>query len=213
MTIAGRHALSAAAVLFALVGLTLLARPAVAAPIGSNGIVHACYKAKGKPKGALRVVKSGKKCKARRGEKSIAWSVVGTPGTAGPQGTTGSTGDAATDGATKQDILTLLGLIQGQSAVIDELTGQLDALGLDVTSLIGEVDGLQGILSGVTNGELQSAIDSVAVVGTLCDQVADVTGQSDALRSALSVISNLLDPLTLGVLPSLPAALGAFSCA
>jgi hypothetical protein len=139
--------------------------------------------------------------------------VVGTPGTGGSQGGSGSTGTDGTDAASQQDIITLLGLIQGQSAVIDELTGQLDALGVDVNSLIGEVDGLQGILSGVTNGELQSAIDSVPAVTALCDQVADVTDQSDALRSALSVISTLLDPLTLGVLPALPAALGTFSCA
>jgi hypothetical protein len=226
MTTAGRHALSAAAVLLALIGLTLLARPAAAAPIGADGVVHACYKAKGKPKGAVRVIKAGKKCKAKKGEKPIAWTVFGSPGTGGSQGGAGDTGDTGTDAASKQDLLTLLSLIQQQSALIDQLTGQLgalgvdvdsltgqlDALGLDLDSLTGDVGGLQGILSGVTNGELQSAIDNVPVVSALCDQVSDVTDQSDALRSALSVVATLLDPLTLGVLPSLPAALGAFSC-
>jgi hypothetical protein len=220
------RALSAAAVLLALIGLTLTVRPAAAAPIGADGVVHACYKAKGKPKGALRVVKAGKKCKAKKGEKAIAWTVFGSSGTSGTQGDTGTTGDPGTDSASKQDLLTLLGLIQGQSALIDQLTGQLgalgvdvdsltsqlDALGLDLDSLTGDVDGLQGILSGVTNAELTSAIDNVPVVSALCSQVSDITDQSDALRGALSVISNLLDPLTLGALPSLPAALGAFSC-
>ena len=217
MTISGRRALSAAAVLFSLFALTLAARPAAAAPIGSDGVVHACYKAKGKPKGALRVVKPGKKCKAKKGEKAIAWTVFGTPGATGSQGDTGA---AATQGATKQDLLTLLGLIQQQSSVIDQLTGQLGALGVDLDDLTsqlgllnGDVNGLESILSGVTNGELQSAINAVPVVTDLCDQLSAVTGQSDGLLSALGVVTNLLDPLVLGALPDLPDPLGAFSCA
>ena len=205
MTIAGRRALSAAAVLLALVGLTLAARPAAAAPIGSDGVVHACYKAKGKPKGALRVVKPGKRCKAKKGEKAIAWTIFGAPGATGSQGDAGTGGASGTNAASQQDVLALLGLIQQQSALIDSLTSQLGLLG-------GDVDGLESILDGITNGELQSAIDAVPAVTALCTQLSEVTDQTDALRSALSVISTLLDPLTLGVLPNLPGALGAFSC-
>jgi hypothetical protein len=223
MTIAGRRALSTAAVLLALVGLTLAARPAAAAPIGSDGVVHACYKAKGKPKGALRVVKPGKRCKAKKGEKAIAWTIFGAPGTSGSQGDTGAGGATGTNAASQQDLLALLGLIQQQSALIDSLTSQLGALGLDVDSLTsqlgllgGDVTGLEGILNGVTNGELQSAIGAVPVLDTVCDQLSTVTSQSNALRTVISGLG-LNNALTLlgGLLqiPALPAALDPFSCA
>ena len=233
MTIAGRRALSAAAVLLALIGLTLAARPAGAAPIGSDGVVHACYKAKGKPKGALRVVKPGKSCKTKKGEKAIAWTVFGTPGATGAQGNSGTAG---TQGATKQDLLTLLGLIQQQSSVIDQLTSQLGALGVDVDDLAGQlgalgldldsltsqlgllngdVNGLESILDGITNGELQSAIGAVPVLDTVCDQLSAVTNQSNALRTVISGLglNGVLTALGgLLQIPALPAALDPFSC-
>jgi hypothetical protein len=205
MTYAGRRAISTAAVLLALVALALAARPAAAAPIGSDGVVHACYKAKGKPKGAVRVVKPGKACKTKKGEKAIAWTVFGSPGTSG---STGSTGTPGTTAATQKDLLALLGLIQQQAALIDSLTGQLGALGLDI-------DSLQQILNGVTNGELQSVIASLPLVGDLCDQLSAVTNQANALRTVISGLG-LNGALTLigGLLqiPALPAALNPFSC-
>jgi hypothetical protein len=223
MTAVGRHALSAAAVLLALIGLTLAARPAAAAaPIGSDGVVHACYKAKGKPKGALRVVRAGKPCKAKKGEKAIAWTVFGAPGTTGSQGGTGTGGETGTDAASKQDVLALLGLIQQQGAVIDQLSSTLDSLGLDVSSLTdqlgllsGDVDGLQNILNGVTNGELLDVLDALPALSSVCSQLTLVTTQANALRTVISGLGLNGVLTTLGGLlqiPALPAALSPFAC-
>ena len=194
MTYAGRRALSTVAVLLALAGLALAARPAAAAPIGSDGVVHACYKAKGKPKGALRVVKPGKACKAKKGEKAIAWTVFGSPGTTGSTGSTGSSGAPATTAATKSDLVALLGLIQQQAALIDSLTGQLDALGLDIDALTSQL----------------------GLVSDLCDQLSAVTTQANALRTVISGIglNGVLTALGgLLQIPALPGALDPFSCA
>ncbi|HEX2128757.1 MAG TPA: hypothetical protein VHF58_06025 [Solirubrobacterales bacterium] len=180
MTISGRRALSAAAVLFALIALALAARPAAAAPIGSDGVVHACYKAKGKPKGALRVVKAGKPCKAKKGEKPIAWTIFGAPGATGAQGATGET---ATGGATKQDLLTLLGLIQQQSTMIDQLTSQLDGL----------------------TGQLGSICDQLSLVTGQSNALRTVIGGL-GLNGVLTTLGGLLQ------IPALPAALDPFSC-
>ena len=63
-------------------------------PVGKDGKIHACYRVKGKPKGALRVVK-GPKARCRKGERKVAWVVAGAVGTAGapgPQGAWGSSG-------------------------------------------------------------------------------------------------------------------------
>jgi hypothetical protein len=41
-------------------------------PGGKNGTIQACYRVKGKPKGALRVVPAQQRCK--RGERKVVWS-------------------------------------------------------------------------------------------------------------------------------------------
>lgn len=62
----------------ALVGIAMLgwhlesgsAKPRIV----KDGKIHACYKVKGKPRGALRVVK-GRKGRCRRGERKVSWRV------------------------------------------------------------------------------------------------------------------------------------------
>ena len=49
-------------------------------------------------------------------------------------------------------------------------------------------------------------------VGALCSQLTLVTDQTDLLGGVLVAVNNLLDPLTAGTLPTVPAVLGSFSC-
>lgn len=49
-------------------------------------------------------------------------------------------------------------------------------------------------------------------VGALCTQLTVVTDQTDLLGGVLVAVNNLLDPLTGGTLPIVPAVLGDFSC-
>ncbi len=57
--------------------LVSLSGPAAAASLaGKDGMIHACFKAKGKGKGTLRVVRSAK-AKCPRGWKKTAWNAAG----------------------------------------------------------------------------------------------------------------------------------------
>ena len=75
----------------------------------------------------------------------------------------------------------------GSTAGIDQLTAQLNALEAQVNGLAPQV-------------------------GALCAQLSNVTGQSDALLTVLGAVNDILDPLTILPLPTLPSALGAFTC-
>jgi hypothetical protein len=182
--------------------IVLLAAPAAApaAKIGTDGTIHACYKAKGKPKGAVRVVRAGKPCKRKRGERPLSWSVAPTGG-----------GTVSND-----NVYALLGYIQQQQTEIVSLQTQLEAVEgvLDgVTN--GELTGAISKLEGITGTELGDAVAAVPSVAALCTHVSTVTTQVDALRTVISGLglNGVLTGLG-GVLniPALPAALGAFSC-
>jgi hypothetical protein len=110
-----------------------------ASPIGADGTVHACYKAKGKAKGTLRVVPTGKACKKKRHEKPIVWALKGPAGTSGA---------AATQG----DVSGLLDLIHQQSAAIDSLKGQLQAVLTPVCSQLTILTQQANLLRSVING-------------------------------------------------------------
>src|ERR1039458_1524599 len=60
---------------------------------GPGGVIHGCYQ---KRTGALRVVKSGQKCK--KGELAVSWNQKGQTGALGKTGPIGPTGDSATSG-------------------------------------------------------------------------------------------------------------------
>jgi hypothetical protein len=186
-----------------LAATAALAAPsgAGAAKIGADGTIHACYKAKGKPKGALRVVSPGKACKRKRGERRLSWSVAAPT----------STGTVS-----NENVYALLGYIQQQQSEIQTLTGQLETVeGILAGVTNGELTGVISKLDGITGADLQGAVDSVPVVAALCSQVSTVTTQVDALRTVISGLglNGVLTGLG-GVLniPTLPAALGAFSC-
>lgn len=174
--------------------LGLFAESAPAAQIvGADGRVYACYKAKGKRKGSVRLVAKNARCK--RGERKTSWSATGPAGANGQGGTAGSPGSAGGGGAGGG-----AGVVALESKVLD-LTLKLDAL--------------EGVLKGVTNGQLLGAIGSLGNVDALCKQATKLTDQVGALgtvigglglNGVLTALGGLLN------IPALPAALPAFGC-
>jgi hypothetical protein len=171
----GKFGLSLA---LAVVGLmsVVFAGSAAAAPITKGGQVHACYRVKGKAKGAMRVVPVNKKC--RRGEKKLAWSVagpVGQQGAAGPQGAQGQSGSNGSNGA------------DGSGGTSGTTVAALET---KIASLTLEVGNLEGILSGVTNTGLTKAVGALPVVDSLCVQANSIPIQfNNSLGGILSGLS------------------------
>lgn len=173
--------------------------------VGKNGRVYACYKAKGKSKGAVRLVT--KKSHCRHGEKKISWNVAGPAGEAGQSGENGSNGEAGQGGETGTAGMKTL------EQRVTQLTNKLTSLesvlkGITNTELLGALSKLQGI-SGT---QLQEAVAKVPVVNTLCTQTAKLTEQSNAMGSAVEGITLLGSMLLELVIPELPVALPKFSC-
>lgn len=188
----------------------VLTSSAVGAPITKGGQVHACYRVKGKAKGAMRVVPAKKKC--RRGEKKLAWSVAGPAGSAGQNGGSGGDGTSGSNGS------------NGAQGSAGEAALQAKIAGLTV-----KLEGLEGILGGVTNGDLigtvaklngitglqlNEAVGTVPVVGSLCTQTSAVTSQANLLRGTIGglALSPTLEAIGLLQIPTLPTALPAFAC-
>jgi hypothetical protein len=195
MTIRARFPLSLA--LLAVLGLLAFASTASAAsPIAKDGKIHACYKAKGKGKGTLRLVRNGK-VRCPRKWKKVSWqangvSVAGQPGPAGETGATGPQGERGLQGT-------------AGNVVVEELENK-------VSELLTKVQSLESVLKGITNADLKEAIAAVPVVEALCTQADALTEQSNGLGTALSGLSTIVDTLTVMGLPSVPAALPPFDC-
>lgn len=157
--------------------------------VGQSGKVTGCYVKKGKARGTLRVVPSGKRC--RKGEKPLIWNAQGQAGQSGQQGQQGSSGT------------------QGGS-------GQLDSLTTQLTQLQSRVTQLEGVLAGITNGDLLGALGAVTDVNSLCTQMSTVVTQLNGVRTVLTGLNLSGGLLGLGlgglVVPSIPSALTPFSC-
>jgi hypothetical protein len=188
---------------------------ASAAPIAKNGKVNACYKVKGKAKGAMRVVPAKKKC--RKGERKLAWSVAGpgSNGQAGSNGATGATGAAGATGpvgpagatATSSEAL-LETKIAGLTLKLEVLEGLLGGLtNGELTSVVDKLDGITGL-------ELSETVGALPVLDSVCSQTSTLTGQTNLLRGVLDGLglSPALEAIGLLTIPALPAALPAFDC-
>lgn len=186
-----------ACLLFVLAVL-VLAQPASAAGIvGRDGKIHACYKAKGKGKGTLRVVRSAKaRCPKRW--KKVAWYAAGPAGAQGEAGTPGGAGSGGGQGE------------RGSTGTAG--SAKVESLEDKVTELLAKVQSLEAILKGVNGQQLQEAIAAVPVVDALCGQAKSLNEQSAALGGALGGLSTVVDTLTLMALPTIPAALPPFEC-
>jgi hypothetical protein len=199
MTIRARFPMSLA--LLAVLGLTVLGSTASAAsPVAKDGKIHACYKAKGKGKGTLRLVRNGK-TRCPKKWKKVAWYAAGQPGPAGPQGQSGSAGAPGANGQPGER-----GLPGTAGNVV------VEDLEKEVKELLTKVQGLEAVLKGVTNADLKEAIAAVPIVETLCTQADVLTDQSNGLGAALSGLSTVVDTLTVMGLPTVPAALPPFEC-
>jgi hypothetical protein len=217
---------AAAAIAALITALGFASLASAASGIGADGSIHGCYVAKGKKKGTLRLLAAGKRCKKRKHEKPIVWSVQGTPGAAGPVGAQGAQGES---GISSAQLQTLIDRINQQDATIASLTATITGLTTTVNGLLTQVGTLTGALNGITNGDLtgvlnklngisaanlQSTVAALSAVSALCTRASDLTTFGNNLRTAVSGIAlNGIIPagLTLAV-PGLPPALGAFSC-
>lgn len=185
--------------------------PASAAGIvAKDGKIHACYKAKGKGKGTLRVVRSAK-AKCPKKWKKVAWyakgpittqpAAIGPAGPQGPPGATGPQGEKGETGAPGRN----------ENLVINELEDK-------VTELLGKVQSLETILNGISNTQLKEAIAGIAktealeaAVGSLCTQATALTEKSGELGTALSGLKTVLGTLAVVAVP-IPTALSPYSC-
>jgi hypothetical protein len=194
----GPAAIVAVALLGVALALTSATGTATAASLAAkDGKIHACYKAKGKGKGALRVVRSAR-VRCPRGWKKTAWNASGTPGAAGENGGNGA-GEPGSGGGNGAS---------GTAAT----NAKVSSLESQVTELLTKLKSLESILAGITNTQLKEAIGNVPVVATLCTEAKKLNEQSNGLGTALGAVNTILDPLTLLPLPTIPAALPAFQC-
>jgi hypothetical protein len=113
--------------------------------VGPSGQVTGCYVKKGKAKGTLRVVPSGKRC--RKGEKPLTWNALGQAGQPGQQGSSGTPGGS----------------------------GQLGSLTTQLSDLQSRVTQLESLLSGLTNTDLLTAVSSLCTqMSTVVTQLNSV---------------------------------------
>jgi hypothetical protein len=191
-----------AAALLIMLTLAWASRPAAAASLaGRDGMIHACFKAKGKAKGTLRVVRSAK-AKCPRGWKKTAWNARGPAATggSGEEGSAGGNGEGGAPGTTGANGAT------GTKGTVTSLEKQ-------VTELLTKVKSLESVLAGVTNSNLKDAIGAVPVVAALCGQAGQLNSQTASLGSAMGALDTVLAvAFPLLDLPTVPAALPAFSC-
>ena len=195
--------------MFAAVALWAAAPGAAGAAklVGKDGKVYACYKAKGKAKGAVRLVPKKGKCK--RGEKKISWGSVGPAGESGQGGENGSSGESGAAGETGT------AGVKGLESKVQSLTSKVTALesvlqGITNADLLGMLSKLQGI----SPTQLQEAVAAVANVKALCTQASVLTSRANELGSLFGGIElgGVIPSLLKLVVPSAPASLQPFGC-
>jgi hypothetical protein len=190
----------AVSLLLALLSAAWSSPPASASPlVARDGKIHACYKARGKAKGTLRVVRSAR-ARCPRHWRKVAWNAGGSSGSGGENGAAGEPGQPGSGGANGGN---------GTAGV----NGKVSSLESQVTELLTKLKSLEGILAGVTNSDLKGAIGTVPVVTALCAQTSKLTDQTTALGSAMGAMNTAIKTvLALFSPPPLPLALPSFSC-
>ncbi len=185
-----------------------------AAPVGKDGKLHACYRVKGKPKGAMRVVR-GAKARCQRGERKVSWVLAGAVSAAGAPGASGASGLSGASGSAGE---------AGTTSVLSktELEERVTALTARVESLEGILQGVSNealtealaAVAGLSNSELLAAVNSVPVVETLCEEVTGVIAQTNLLRGSVGTLVSTLSGSLLGSIfgsvglpPALPETL------
>ncbi|HET6998350.1 MAG TPA: hypothetical protein VFI03_07140 [Solirubrobacterales bacterium] len=198
-----------------ILSLALAGTASAATPVTKDGTIHACYRVKGKPKGAMRVVKSGK-ARCQRGERKLAWVATGAVGAAGAAGSAGAAGTDGVNGAAGQ---------AGAKSVLStsQLEETVDLLTARVVSLEGVLNGignddLLGVLDkldGVTKAQLLEAVAAVPVLKSVCGRVSTLITQTNLLGSGVDGLVSTLTGSLLGSIfgsVDLPEALDPFAC-
>jgi hypothetical protein len=178
--------------------------------VGPDGQVYACYKAKGKRKGAVHLVT--KKGKCRKGEKKVSWNTVGPQGKSGESGENGSNGSNGVGGESGAN----------GTAGMQTLEKQVNQLTSKITSLEGVLKGINNTeltsviakLQGISPTQLQEAVAALTKVNSLCTQASKLTSQSNALNESIGGLEllNALPVVELKKAVPLPAPLSAFTC-
>lgn len=208
----GRRIGAVAIALFVSAALcvALVASAGGAKLVGKDGRVYACYKAKGKAKGAVRLVPKGRKC--HKGEKKISWGVTGPAGESGQSGENGNNGTNGEGGLGGEKGTASLGSMQKQVESLTSKLATVESVLKGITN--GDLTGMLSKLQGISPTQLQEAVSSVAKVNELCSQTSKLTSQSNALGSALGGLE-LLGGLG-SIVPSsaapIPTPLSTFSC-
>jgi hypothetical protein len=203
-------ALFATAILFA----GLCGSAAAAKPVSKDGKIHTCYKVKGKAKGSLRVVPAGKKC--MKGWRKLAWTATSSIGQSGAGGTsaTGAQGASGSGGS---------GSNGSNGTNGSNGSDEVAVLQTKVAALTLKLQGLEGVLDGVTNGDLTGVVDALGgisgdelgdavavppVLESVCAQASTLTGGLDSVNEGIKDLSILgLPGLSLGNLGVLPGNL------
>ncbi|HEY8501134.1 MAG TPA: hypothetical protein VIL21_00475 [Solirubrobacterales bacterium] len=142
------------ALLAALALLLITMSPSASAHLrlAKDGKIHACYKAKGKGKGALRVVRSGK-VRCPKKWRKVAWYAAGPAGSQGASGATGAPGQDGTAGTKvlEDKVSELVTKVQSLEANLAAVLGTTQALCGQVTTLTGQLNAVMTTLSGLLN--------------------------------------------------------------
>jgi hypothetical protein len=201
----GATALAALGLALAIV-VSCLPSVASARPLARDGQIHACYRVKGKPKGAVRIVPSAR-AHCRRGERRVAWSATGSSGL-GSAGAAGGQGQAGANGA-PADEAALKAQIGALSSRIEALEGILKGIANS------DLTGMLATLQGLDNEQLLSAVNAVPAVQAVCAQSEELTGQVNELGAGVQNLVSVLGGTLLGSIfggVKIPAALESFSC-
>jgi hypothetical protein len=212
-----------AAVVGLITGLVLVGPATAASPV-KNGQVRACYKVKGKSKGAMRVVK-GKRCK--RGERPLTWSVTGPAGASGAAGSQGSPGSQGVSGVQGNPGAAGSAGSAGAGTSLASLETKVASLSLEVNALedllvpkvadledvVGDLPALQSTVSGLNStvtGLGTTVTGLTTKTGELCAQAKALNEQTGLLGDAFGEIEVLAGIVTLG-LPTVDP-LDSFTC-
>lgn len=153
-----------------------------ASPVAKDGKIYACFKAKGKAKGDLRLLR-GAKARCPRKWQKVAWQATSTPGPrgeAGAPGRPGSNGQAGASGLSGVDagaaVVGLEAKVAQLLLKVESLEGVVEALCTQGGVLTNRLNVLEGVLGGLN------------------------------LNGVLTTLGGLLN------IPALPGALPAFNC-
>lgn len=198
-------AVGAAVLAAAVLSLGPAGSASVRPAIGKDGKIRACYKVKGKPRGALRVVK-GRKVRCKRGERKVAWTARG----AVAQGAAGQPGAAGTYSSD------LASQVESLAARVAALEGQVTSLEATLAGVTNaDLTGALNTVEGLTNEDLTSAVNALPTVESLCTQTSTLTAQVNQLAQVIEGLglNGVLEALG-GVLeiPALPPELEPFAC-